>query len=43
MVWDPKPGDTTRPPKPPKTKNKIEKQDVPKAGSPVPTLSIATF
>jgi hypothetical protein len=41
MIWDPKPGDRTKPPKPPKIKEKLKKQDLPKAGPPVPTTSIA--
>lgn len=43
MVWDPKPGDRTKPPKPPKGEQKLSKQDLPKAGSPVPTVSTAAF
>jgi hypothetical protein len=43
MIWDPKPGDATKPPKPPKNDKKLGKQDPPKAAPPVPTTGTAAF
>jgi hypothetical protein len=43
MIWDPKPDDRTKLPKPPKNKKTITKEDLPKAGPPVQTTGIAAF
>jgi hypothetical protein len=43
MIWDPKPGDRTKPPKRPKSEKKLEQQDLPKAGPPVATTNDTAF
>lgn len=43
MIWDPKPGDRTKPPKPPKLEKKLKTQDPPKPGSPVKTNGFSAF
>jgi hypothetical protein len=43
MIWDPKPGDRTKPPKPPKSPKGLAKRDAPKAGPPVGTSAFAAF